>query len=424
MNILKVSFFSTIETALKLVAGLVVLKLLAFNAGPEAVAKFGQFQNFLSIITVLISGSLITGLVKFVSEKSTEKTYLKTLERMAYLNAGLSFGFFCSILISLVLILSADKLSLYIFSTTDLKIIFYFLAISLIFIVIYQATISYLNGLGMIKEMVLVKVFSSFSLLLFGSSLIYFYGFIGSLIGLICIQVASGFFALIFLFNLNEFSWRLLKPSYNKNLQKKLAPYWVMNLVSLISSALVLILIRKHVAVSSGWGAAGIWEATWKISELSLLLITTALTVYYVPMLSRTNNVKAEVDRLSKVTFFALTTAIFISILIYMLREVFIVTLFSEKFLGVTAIIKFQLLGGLIRIVGWVIGFHMIIKSRPSVFIFTEVVFGCTFYFLSILLFNLYGLVGLTYAFMINNLFFLFFGFVYLTNYFYKKRVR
>ena len=422
MNIYKVTFISSIETAVKLLASVIVLKLLAFYTGPEGVAKFGQFQNFLTIITVFVSGGFATSLVRFISENSnaTDELSINKLSNIDYVRGAFNFGFLASILICIVLIFSAHNLSLYIFDTDEFKTIFYLLAPSLFFIVVYQVSIAYLNGLRKIKEMIIIKLFSSLSLLFVGTVLVYLYGLYGSLVGLMCMQFASGVFAVKVLWSLRSFSRESFRLDFNKIVQFNLSSYWIMSLMSLISSALVLMLIRKYIVVEDGWFSAGLWEAMWRISELSMLLVTTALTVYYVPMLSKAHTKFEQISLLIKVITLGLVIACIISVAIYVLREFIISALFSKDFLGVAKIIKLQLIGGVLRIVGWVIGFHMLIKARPVVFIMTELIFGLTFYLLSILLFDSYGTLGLAYAFLANNILFLFVGGGYLTMYFKK----
>lgn len=422
MNIYKVSFISSIETAIKLLAGFVILKLLAFYTGPEGVAKFGQFQNFLTIIIVFISGGFVTGLVRFISENSNAKKQasLNKESNTDYIRGAFSFGFLASSLISIVLILAAHNLSLYIFGTNEFTTIFYILAPALFFIVIYQVSVAYLNGARKIKEMILIKLISSLSLLFVGAVLIYLYGLYGSLVGLIYMQFVAAVFAVKVLWSLPSFSWEWFKLDLNKKVQFDLSSYWLMSLMSLISSALVLMLIRKHIAIEDSWASAGLWEAMWKISELSMLLVTTALTVYYVPMLSKAQTNLEQTSLLVKVITLGLAIACTISGVIYVLREFVISTLFSKDFLDIAGVIKLQLVGGILRIVGWVIGFHMLIKARPTVFIMTELIFGMTLYLLSISLFDTYGILGLTYAFLANNLMFLFAGTVYLIMYFKK----
>ena len=420
MNIYKVSFISSIETVVKLVAGFVILKLLAFYAGPEGVAKFGQFQNFLTIIIVFIAGSFVTGLVRFISENSNAKKQvsLNKLSNTDYIRGAFSFGFLASSLISIVLILAAHSLSRYIFDTDEFATIFYILAPSLFFIVIYQVYVAYLNGARKIKEMILIKLISSLTLLFIGAALVYLYGLYGSLVGLMSMQFVAGVFAVKVLWSLPSFSWEWFKLDFNKKVQFDLSSYWLMSLMSLISSALVLMLIRKHIAIEDSWASAGLWEAMWKISELSMLLVTTSLAVYYVPMLSKAHTNLEQISLLIKVITLGLAIACTISGGIYVLREFVISTLFSKDFLDIAGVIKFQLMGGILRIIGWVIGFHMLIKARPTVFIMSELIFGLTFYVLSISLFDTYGILGLTYAFLANNILFLLAGLVYLTMYF------
>lgn len=422
MNIYKTSFISSVETAIKLISGFVLLKLLALHAGPEGVGKFGQFQNFLTIIIMVISGGFVTGLVRFISESLTIKnpSEYSDFSPDDYMAGAFSFGYLASALVSLLLITTSHELSIYIFGTEKFTAIFYLLAASLGFIVIYQIAVAYLNGARKIKELIVIKIISSLSLVFIGSTLIYFNGLVGSLIGLISMQVVAGMFALKVICSLPNFRLKWFKPTFNNRIQLRFSTYWFMSLISLISSALVLILIRTHIVSSESWSAAGLWDAMWKVSELSLLLVTTALVVYYVPMLSSAESQNDQLVLLYKVTVFALISASVISIIIYNLREFVIRFLFSSDFLTIAYVVKFQLIGSVIRIVGWVIGFHMLIKANPKIFIMSELVFGLTFYLLSISLFDVYGILGLSYAFLLNNVSFLLVGLAYLWLYFRK----
>lgn len=425
MNIMKVSFASSFETAIKLISGFLVLKFLAITAGPAGVGKFGQFQNFLTIVTVLVSGSFVTGLVRFISE-SSDKVSTKSApneEHIRYMSGAITFGVLVSLILTITLYLLADTLSIYVFNTDEFETVFYLVGPSLFFIVAYQVSVAYLNGIREIKALILVKLVASLSLLIVGSALIYCYGLYGSLVGLILMQTLAGIFSIKVLLALPSFSWQWFKLGLNKRVQLNLSPYWLMSLTSLISSAVVMVLIRKHIAIENSWVTAGLWDALWKISELSMLLVTTALTVYYVPMLSRADTVKQQITLLLNVSILGVFMASLISLVLYLMRELVVTLLFSDSFISISEIMGFQLIGAVLRIVGWVIGFHMIIKSKPRYFIFAEIVFGGTFYVLSLLFFNEYGVVGLTYAFVINNLMFLFVGGVYLLTYFKRFEV-
>lgn len=413
MNILKVSFFSAVETAIKLIAGLVVIKMLAIYSGPEGVAKFGQFQNVLSILIVLVSGSFVTGLVKYVSEISS-KSDDGFLTVSDYFQGAFTFGVIATFLLSLLLVFNAEQISTYIFDSKEYKNLFLYLPLGLIFIVLYQIVIAFLNGLRLIKEMIIIKLVASAYLLLFGTVFVYFFGLYGGLLALLGMQVVGGMYSIWLIRRLSFFSWGLFGLKFVKRVQLDLSYYWLMGLVTLVSTPVVLFFVRTHIVTTESWATAGMWEAMWKISELSLMLVTTALTVYYVPMLSRSSTKIEQLVLIGRVMLLAIISASAVSSFIYIFRDFLIAVLFSSEFLEISNILVFQLLGGVFRVAGWVIAFHMLIKAKPMFFIFVELSFGLLFFMLSVSLFDLYGLEGLTYAFLINNIIYCFFALIYL----------
>ena len=418
MDILKVSFISAIETIIKLFSGLVVLKVLAIYTGPEGVAKFGQFQNFLTIAIVIVSGGVVTGLVKYVSKENT--TANKSFNCIEYVRGALSFGFISTLILLMILFIYSDSIIFYIFGNSEYIFILYMMPIVLFFVVLYQVSVAYFNGVRKIRKMITIKIASSLSLLMVGPILIMQFGLYGGLIGLMSMQFVGGMVAIKLISAEMGSSWNWFRPKFDKKIQFDLGSYWVMSIFSLISTALVMILIRNYIVNEEGWEVAGLWEAVWKLSELSLLLVTTALSVYYVPKLSITNLYKDQLSLLSKVTMLAIILTISISLFIYILQDLIVVMIFSEDFLSVTEILKYQLIGGVGKIIGWVVGFHLLVKSSPYIYILVELTFGVIFYFLSVFLFDYYGLLGLTYAFLINSLLFLLFSVGYLKIYFYR----
>jgi O-antigen/teichoic acid export membrane protein len=418
MNLLKVSFISAVETAVKLITALIVIKMLAIYSGPEGVARFGQFQNVLSILIILVSGSSVTGLVKYVSEIDS-KPDAGALIVSDYFQGAFTFGVIASVLLSVLLVFNAEQMSYYVFDSKKYEGLFLYLSFGLIFIVFYQIAIAYLNGLRLIKEMIAIKLVASVFLLLCGTVLVYFFGLYGSLFALVGMQIVGGGYALWLMNRLSLFSWGWFKLNFIKKVQVDLSYYWLMGLVTLISTPVVLFFVRAHIATTASWATAGMWEAMWKISELSLMMVTTALTVYYVPMLSKSITKVEQLTVIGKVMLLALASASAISLFIYLFRDFFITLLFSSEFLEVSNILRFQLLGGIFRVAGWVIAFHMIVKAKPIFFITVELSFGLLFFMLSILFFDLHSLEGLTYAFLINNVLYCLFALIYLVM-FYK----
>lgn len=415
MNILKVSFVSAIETGIKLIAGFLVIKLLAYYSGPEALARFGQFQNVISFGVALVSGSFLTGLVKYIAETNSSE---KPREVYDYLSAALQFGTLLSLLMALFFVALSETISVEVFGRVDYYSVFYVLAVSLFFVVIYQVAIAYLNGMRMVKWLIATKLSASVFLLVCGGVLVYFWGLLGGVAALCAMYMAGALVGLYFLKKNRLLNFSSLKFTFNIDKQKKLFSYWLMALVTLVSAPVVLLLIRSYIADGGGWEIAGLWEAMWKITELSLLLVTTALTVYYVPSLSQSETASEEKGLLIKVLSLAFVSAAVISGVVYVLRDFVVIVLFSDQFVGISDVLGIQLVGGVVRVIAWVIGFHIMIKSKPSLFVTFELLSGLVLLALSIFLYDLLGLEGLAYAFLINNVIYVCSGVAYFKSYF------
>lgn len=137
------------------------------------------------------------------------------------------------------------------------------------------------------------------------------------------------------------------------------------------------------------------------------MLVTTSLSVYYLPRLSEIHEnieLKREIFNGYKII---MPIVIVMSILIFLLKEYIILTAFSDKFMPMVELFTWQLVGDVIKIASWLISYIMIAKAMTKVFIYTEVGFSILFVLLSIFFVNTYGLVGMTYAFALNYTFYL-----------------
>ncbi len=59
-----------------------------------------------------------------------------------------------------------------------------------------------------------------------------------------------------------------------------------MTIVSIIMGPLSLLIVRNYIGDNLGWDKAGYWQGVWYISSIYLMIITTSLSVYYLPKLS------------------------------------------------------------------------------------------------------------------------------------------
>jgi len=99
---------------------------------------------------------------------------------------------------------------------------------------------------------------------------------------------------------------------------------------------------------------------------------------------------------------------------IFILKDFIIWLLFTEEFSPVRDLFLWQLIGDVIKISSWLFSYIMVAKKMSRVLISTEIIFGLSFIVLSIISVGSFGLVGVTYSFAINYLFY-FVAVIFLT---------
>src|SRR5690606_20110666 len=175
------------------------------------------------------------------------------------------------------------------------------------------------------------------------------------------------------------------------------------------------ILIRTHLADTLGMDAAGYWEAMWRLSAAYLMLVTTTLSLYYLPKLSELKDpkeIKAEILQGYKII---LPVAAACGLVIYLLRDFIIGVLFTSDFIPMRDLFAWQMVGDTLKIGSWLLGYVLIAKSEFKFVMFTEVVFAVLFYFFINYFIAKIGLEGSAVAHALNYFLHMITMFLYLS---------
>jgi PST family polysaccharide transporter len=186
------------------------------------------------------------------------------------------------------------------------------------------------------------------------------------------------------------------------NVAKNLAKYTAMALTTAATVPISHILIRNHLGQTLGWEVAGYWEAMYRLSGAYLLLISTTLSVYYLPRLSELN-VWSEIRQEILYGYrMLMPLTIIFAFMIYIFRDEIISILFSNKFRPMGELFYWQLIGDVLKIAAWLLSFVMLSKAMTWEYISTEVIFSLSFYVIVKFLVNLIGFVGVSVAHAVN----------------------
>lgn len=404
MKLIKVSILSFISTVVKLLSGLAINKMVSVYIGPSGIAMIGQLQSFTQMITTLGTAGIGSGVVSLTSENRAQEDKLKRLWQTAII-----IVVFLSSIISLFIYVYSEWLSVLIFKSKDFYFVLNWSSITLIFINLNVIFLAIINGLKEIKLYISLLIKQSIYSLIATCLLIHFFAIDGVLIAFVTNQVfifILSFFNVIKCYNERD-GGLFYKFSVDLNQLKKLLSFSLMALTSAIIGPVTLFLIRNYISDNYGINYSGYWQAMWYISTMYLMVITTALSTYYLPKLSELKKRTEIKSEIKKVLFFVLPVVLVSSFSIYLTKDYIVRILFSSDFNPMLSLFKWQLIGDIFKLMAWVFSYVLIAKAKVKIFIISEVLYFSLFFVFTVILSHVYGWMSVTYAYAIINVMYL-----------------
>jgi PST family polysaccharide transporter len=134
-------------------------------------------------------------------------------------------------------------------------------------------------------------------------------------------------------------------------------------------SPLALILVRNIVGESLGMDAAGLWQAVWRISDMYLMVILTALSFYLMPRLSSFSSDTALARELLSTTIKITALTAIAASGVFLMRDVIIFILFTAEFRPMRELFAWQLTGDVLKLAAWPLTMALVIKLRTAWYI-------------------------------------------------------
>jgi PST family polysaccharide transporter len=390
-DLVKVSFLNGIATLIRMLTGFISVKVVASTIGPTGIALLGQLTNFSNILLTISAGGMNTGMTKHIAQYAdSEKRY------RLYLSTGLRVTALLSFLCGITLIFGAGYFSRTILKDSQYQYVFYIFGATIILYALNAFMVAVLNGFREFKKYVSVNIVGSLTGLIFSVILALNFGIPGALIAAITYQSVVFFVTLFMVTSSKWFNWRLFSAGFSKTAFLSLLRFALMTLVSVLAINQSQLIVRNYIADHSSLVNAGLWEGVNRISAIYLQVVTTSLSVYYLPKLAglkTKNEIRNEIFSVYKlvVPFLILT-----SLSIFLFRSTIINILFTEKFQGMEGLFAFQLMGDFFKMITWVLGYVLLAKAMTKTFIIVEIVSCSLFAILSIVFINLFGTVGAT----------------------------
>ncbi|MEO7561808.1 MAG: O-antigen translocase [Ferruginibacter sp.] len=397
MKLLKTSFYTSLSTAVTFISGFIVTKVVAVKIGPAGIAYVGQFQNTISILTMLATGAITSATIKYIANYRDQPE-----KKQRVLTTALTIVLLCSFTIAAFVISASGYLSRSVFKTGELWLVFVLYGVFITIISVNSFYAAVFNGLKEIKKLTVINITGSLVGIIFTVIFAYAWGIKGVLI-------ANNFTALIlfivnlwFLKKIKGINWKPSFSKWDKRVAGMLFTFALMNVVSGFVTPAAQLIVRNKIIENFSANEAGYWQAITRISDYYLSFITTVLSVYYLPRLSELKEKHELKHEIIKGYKTLLPIVGVMAFLIWLCRTWIVHILFTQNFLPMLPLFKYQLLGDFFKIGSWLLAFLMLSKALVRMYIITEIVFNATFVILSIFFISKNGIIGATYAFCIN----------------------
>ncbi|MGK5032339.1 O-antigen translocase [Janthinobacterium sp. MDT1-19] len=399
MSLVRSSLLNGIAVAVKVGAAMILNKVLAVYVGPSGYALIGQFQNALAVALSLSGGVMGPGVTKGTAQHYDNRAQQHTVWQTAF-----KLTLSATLLASITFIVANQWLSFKLLERADMGTVFIGLGLALPAIAVNNLLLAIINGKKDVAIYVSANIIGSLLSLLVVGVLTSVWGLYGALLAIAISPAALLLATGALVWRREWFKVTFLWGKVDRSTVRELSGFGLMGLTSAIMSPLAFMFIRNHLSATLGLNAAGYWQASWKISEIYLMLVTLTLSMYYLPRLAEIK-MRAELGKeIVKVYSLVLPMVVIGAIVMYVLRDFIIERLFSRDFVPMRELFMWQLTGDVLKIGSWILSYIMLGRAMVRTFILTEVLFSVSFYGLTVAFVSAYGLQGVAMAYAGNYL--------------------
>ena len=380
----------------KAISSLIINKVIVVFLGSPALLFVGNLKSVFTILQQISGAGVYEGAVKYLSGEYKDR---QTFILQACLTLML-LGFFISV--ALYFVLYDQILDLLPLGDNDRELIPWLtggIVLSLLCFVFHTLMQSFFHGLKSYKIIVQSTLISALLTLGVSTALIYYANKIGLILS---VFVPSVILLLTYCFHIRK-SWHFGRVIFDKPFRlfvfKPVLSFTVMSAVAAIVFPSVLITIRTLLVEHSGVELASYWEGYSRLSLFMSGLAISSISLYYLPKLVEANSGQEMLKVVLWGVKFLFAVAFPAMLLIFLFGCDVISLLYTTNFLEAIFLLKWELLGTFLKLLSFTVSFIMIAKKLTTVFVLSELISGLTFFGLSVLLVEMYGVVGASIAF-------------------------
>ena len=172
--------------------------------------------------------------------------------------------------------------------------------------------------------------------------------------------------------------------------------------ISAFTTMLISYIFMAYLNHASGTATVGYYQAGYTLVNKYVGLIFTAIAMEYYPRLAQTNGSKIRtsvfVSHEMKLTLWILVPVITLFITA---DDLIVRILYSSEFKIIIPFISWAIVGTIFRAISWCMAFVILAKGDGRIFLLTEISSSIVSLVLNIVAFNLWGIAGLGWAYIV-----------------------
>ena len=373
-QILKSSAIIGSASIVIVVVGIVKVKVLAVLLGPTGLGLMGLYQNVMSMASTVAGCGINSSGVRQLAASADDARTL-TSARRALLLSNLVLGL--AGMISLWAL--RDPVARWVFGDLTHASEIGWLGIGVLLTLIAGSQTALLQGLRQIGDLARISVLSALFGAFTGLLLVYWLGQDGVLWFVVAAPAASILVAAHYAARRRKeqtpYDWQAINHQWQGMLKLGI-PLMIGGLISLATQLAARAIILHEI----GMDAAGYFQAAWIISMTYIGFVLNAMGTDYFPRLAAAIQDHQLARRLvNEQTEMALLLAGPVLLAMITLAPWIIYLLYANSFAPAIDVLRWQVMGDVLKASSWPMGFILLAQGRGGVFIWTELAWSASY---------------------------------------------
>ena len=350
----------------RLLTSFLSIKVTALALGPGGLVLVAQLTGFIGLCQSMLGQGLVAGAVRLGAEQGADPAQRRQVYATVLRMGAVLVGCW-----ALVVALASPWLAQALLHNAGLAPVIAVAGLSVAAAIFNDLLF---GALGVAKQVGLIGRASIGSallgLLIFAPSA-WWWGLQGALWASLSVYVAGLALSIALVaWRSGALHWRDMQGRFDREIARRVLGFFPMLLVNGVLPALTLIVVRDLLASRLGLEAAGLWQASWRLSEACQALVVASVTLHFMPgMGERAHDPEGRRRHVLRTLGGACAVSAALAAALWLGREPAVRLVFSAGFGAVAALLPLQLLGDVLKTAAWILSMALVGTLRTRWFI-------------------------------------------------------